>query len=121
MVHDMLCRENAYGGTADMVAATPFCFPLLFAFWLHRLEKCIERNFHGLVHSNGSKQSRAIVLNRFGLALIGRIAPDRSEAENVRWTRSTKRLSDNRFTLQECSSNSNRSGPIELPVKWFSK
>jgi len=56
MVHDMFCRENAPVGTADMVAA-PF-----FAFWLHRLEKCIERYFHGLVHSNGSKQSRAIVL-----------------------------------------------------------
>ena len=54
--------------------------------------KCIERYFLGLVHSNGSKQSRAIVLNRFGLALIGRIAPDRSDAEYVRRTRSTKRL-----------------------------
>ena len=54
--------------------------------------KCIERYFLGLVHSNGSKQSRAIVLNRFGLALIGRIAPDRSDADYVRRTRSTKRL-----------------------------
>ena len=39
-----------------------------------------------------AQQSRAIVLNRFGLALIGRIAPDRSDAEYVRRTRSTKRL-----------------------------
>ena len=54
--------------------------------------KCIERYFLGLVHSNGTKQSRAIVLNRFGLALIGRIAPDRSDADYVRRTRSTKRL-----------------------------
>jgi hypothetical protein len=46
-------------------------------------------------------QSRAIVLNRFGLALIARIAPDRSDADYVRRTRSTKRLSDNRFTLQD--------------------
>ena len=38
------------------------------------------------------KQSRAIVLNRFGLALIGRIAPDRSDTDYVRRTCSTKRL-----------------------------
>ena len=38
------------------------------------------------------KQSRAIVLNRFGLALIGRIAADRSGAEYVRRTGGTKRL-----------------------------
>ena len=53
---------------------------------------------------SGSKQSRAIVLNRFGLALIGRIAPDRSDAEYVRRTRSTKRLNDNRFILQEIAA-----------------
>jgi len=29
VLHDMVCRENASGGTADMVAAPPFCFPLL--------------------------------------------------------------------------------------------
>ena len=46
----------------------------------------VRQNFHIC------KQSRAIVLNRFGLALIGRIAPDRSDAEYVRRTRSTKRL-----------------------------
>ncbi len=27
VVHDMVCRENVSGGTADMVAATPFAFP----------------------------------------------------------------------------------------------
>jgi len=36
--------------------------------------------------------------------LIGRIAPDRSNADYVRRTRSTKRLSDNRFILQEIAA-----------------
>ena len=75
--------------------------------------KCIERYFLGLVHSNGSKQCRAIVLNRFGLALIGRIAPDRSDADYVRRTRSTKRLARNPWLIPiaECIPARNPQGP----------